>query len=65
MSTLETRNRARQLAKIASAAEAAEAATTTRNETIRKAHDGGLSIRAIAASARLSSARVHQILHGR
>ena len=40
-------------------------AAILRNQAIQKAHAEGASIRAIAEVAELSSARVHQILHGR
>ena len=44
--------------------EAAES-SQRRNEAIRAASSAGATIRAIAKASGLSSARVHQILHGR
>lgn len=43
----------------------AEQAFRARDDAIRQAHEAGNSIRAIAAVTNLSSARIHQILHGR
>ncbi len=40
-------------------------AAIARDQAIRKAHADGATIRAIAAVVDLSSARVHQILHGK
>ncbi len=54
-----------RLARVAEAAEEAVAALKDRNIEIALAHSEGASIRAIAAVAGLSPARVHQILHGR
>jgi len=47
------------------AAQRAAVASEKRDSEIRAAHASGESIRAIAAAVGLSSARVHQILHGR
>lgn len=41
------------------------ASSQARDDAIRAAHADGHSIRAIAEAAGLSSARVHQIIHGR
>jgi hypothetical protein len=46
------------------AAKALEA-SLSRDETIRKYHADGVTIRAIAGCVGLSPARVHQIIHGR
>jgi hypothetical protein len=40
-------------------------ASENRDNLIRQAHASGVTIRAIAAAAGLSPARIHQILHGR
>jgi hypothetical protein len=53
------------LATVTEHATAATTAAAQRDSTIRAAHAKGASIRAIAAAAGLSPARVHQILHGR
>jgi hypothetical protein len=53
------------LTKVTRAADKAASALQARNVAILEAHGGGASIRAIAAAAKLSSARVHQIIHGR
>lgn len=47
------------------AAQKAALASEQRDEAIRSAHQAGATIRAIAEATGLSSARVHQILHGR
>lgn len=49
----------------ARAAGTAASASRRRDDAIRAAHADGNSIRVIAAATGLSSARVHQILHGR
>ncbi len=54
-----------RLASVAEAADKAVSALKDRNIEIMFAHREGASIRAIAAAASLSPARVHQILHGR
>lgn len=46
------------------AAKAVEA-SRKRDDTIRKYHADGVSIRTIAECVGLSSSRVHQIIHGR
>lgn len=53
------------LRRVRQASAKATAASASRDNAIRAAHEAGASIRAIAAEAGLSSARVHQILHGR
>ncbi len=53
------------LTDAAVAAAKAASASKERDDAIRKAHAAGCSIRSIAAAVELSSARVHQILHGR
>jgi hypothetical protein len=53
------------LASVRRATTAASAASQRRNQEIRRAHEAGHSIRAIAAAAGLSHGRVHQILHDR
>ena len=53
------------LTAVTRAAAKAASASQTRDVTIREAHAGGATIRAIALAAGLSPARVHQILHGR
>lgn len=53
------------LTEVARAAAKAASASKARDDAIRAAHDNGETIRAIAKAAGLSSARVHQILHGR
>jgi hypothetical protein len=54
-----------ELREVRRAADKAASALQARNDAILRAHDAGHSIRVIAAAAGLSSARVHQILHGR
>ena len=56
---------ASELRKVARAADKAVSASQNRDDTIRDAHQAGQTIRAIAAAAKISPARVHQILHGR
>jgi hypothetical protein len=56
---------AKDLARVRRAARKAALASEQRDEAIRQAHVAGATIRAIAVEAGLSSARVHQILHGR
>ncbi len=53
------------LLTVRKAADKAASASLARDEAIRAAHAAGYSIRGIASVANLSSARVHQILHGR
>lgn len=53
------------LTKVRVAATKAVYAAQNRDDEIRKAHEQGETIRAIAQVAGLSPARVHQILHGR
>lgn len=53
------------LTEVRRAARKAALASQERDEAIRAAHEAGETIRAIAVEAGLSSARVHQILHGR
>lgn len=53
------------LTKVTRAADKAASALQARNAAILEAHAEGASIRSIAKAAGLSSARVHQILHGR
>ena len=57
--------RHRRLGHVRRAAAAATVAAQERNEAIQRAHAAGEPIRAIAAEAGLSSARVHQVLHGK
>lgn len=54
-----------ELRKVGKSALSVAQAQAARNEAIREAHAAGISIRVIADEAGLSSARVHQILHGR
>lgn len=53
------------LESVTKMADEATKAGQARDARIRRAHAEGHSIRAIAAAARLSHQRVHQILHGR
>ncbi len=54
------------LTAVSRAAAKAVSASQGRDDLIREAHAvDGMSIRAIAKAAGLSSARVHQIIHGR
>jgi hypothetical protein len=53
------------LTQVRRAANKAALASQERDAVIREAHEAGETIRAIATAASLSSARVHQILHGR
>ncbi len=53
------------LTAVTRAAAKAASASTNRDDTIRAAHEAGATIRAIAAAAGLSTARVHQIIHHR
>ncbi len=53
------------LSTVTEHANAATTAVVQRDSTICAAHASGATIRAIAAAASLSPARVHQILHGR
>ena len=53
------------LRRVTRAADKAALALKDRDEAIRQAHADGSTIRAIAVAASLSSARVHQILHGK
>lgn len=56
---------ARPLTAVTRAAAKAASALEARNVAIRAAHERGETIRAVAAAAGLSPARVHQILHGK
>ena len=53
------------LTAVTRAATKAASASRHRDDTIRAAHAQGVTIRAIAEAAGLSSARVHQIIHHR
>lgn len=53
-----------RLTAVTRAAAKAASASIARDDTIRQAHTDGATIRAIAAAAGLSAARVHQIIHG-
>jgi hypothetical protein len=53
------------LTPVRRAAERAVAAHEARDRAIRAAHEQGATVRAIAAVSGLSSARIHQIIHGR
>lgn len=53
------------LTAVTRAADKAASALEARNAAILEASAAGETIRAIAAAAGLSPARVHQILHGR
>jgi hypothetical protein len=53
------------LTRATRAATEAARAFRVRDDAIRQAHSAGHTIRAIAAATGLSSARIHQILHGR
>jgi hypothetical protein len=54
-----------ELATVRRASANATAASQKRDEAIRAAYASGFSVRAIAAEASLSSARIHQIVHYR
>lgn len=54
-----------ELREVRRAADKAALASVRRDEAIRKAHEAGETVRAIAEMAALSHQRVHQILHGR
>lgn len=53
------------LRRASRAARKAALALRERNEAIQAAHQAGSTIRAIAEVTELSSARIHQILHGK
>lgn len=55
----------KHLSIVRRAATKAALAAQARDDAIRAAHAAGETIRAIAAAAGLSPARVHQILHGK
>jgi hypothetical protein len=53
------------LSAVTRAAAKAASASQARDDAIRKAHADGATLRAIAAAAGLSFARIHQIVNGR
>lgn len=56
---------AASLTAVTRAAAKAASALKTRDDTIRRAHAEGATLRAIAAAAGLSHGRIHQIVHGK
>jgi hypothetical protein len=54
-----------ELQRVSKAADKAASARGTFEQAIRDAHQAGVTIRDIARAAGLSSARIHQLLHGK